>query len=108
MLMGFILDVLTFITCKSMMEDRLEREEIREKVFSYLSNNFFIDFTDDITPHTNLFTSGIIDSFGFIALITFLESEFVVRIGDECLLNGGLSSLESIITVVEELTRASD
>lgn len=86
----------------------MEQEKIREKVSSFLSKNFFIDFTDEITPHTNLFTSGIIDSFGFIALITFLEGEFVVHISDECLLNGDLCSLESIVTVVDEITRASN
>lgn len=50
-----------------------------QSIIEFLKSDLAID-VDDITDETPLFSSGIIDSFALVSLMTFIETEGGVRI----------------------------
>jgi D-alanine--poly(phosphoribitol) ligase subunit 2 len=75
-----------------------------EKIRQYLSETLLIEFSDDssgVSEGANLFESGLIDSFGFVQLVAFLEKEFDINISDDELLSDSLSSFAKIRAFVE-------
>jgi len=56
--------------------------EVREKLLNFISQQFRIP-RDDIDPDTSLVDQGVIDSFGFVEIVSFLEAEFPIVIADE-------------------------
>ena len=59
-------------------------DNIKEKIQQYIESNFLVDLSGaDFNDETNLFESGIIDSFGVIELISFIEKEFSINISNE-------------------------
>jgi len=48
-----------------------------------------------------LVDSGIIDSLGILKLVTFLEREFKVKLGDEALVPENFETLDAILALVE-------
>ena len=79
---------------------------MKEIIRKFLQNQFLFEFDENsITSHTNLFTSGLVDSFGFVELISFLEFKFQIKFLDEELLSNSLNSLDSITKTIEEKQR---
>lgn len=74
--------------------------EIIVPVKSFLTRQFLFEFTDQITDETDLFQEGIVDSFGFIELIGFLEKEFNIKFSDEELISGQFNSFNKIIGIL--------
>ena len=70
------------------------------KIRQFLEENFLVDF-DETPVEQDLFQTGYIDSFGFIELVGFLESEFDISIPNEDLVSGALASLTSILQYVK-------
>jgi acyl carrier protein len=50
-----------------------------EGLLHFLQNELSIDATE-ITPRTPLFSSGLVDSFAFVSLLAYIESESGFRI----------------------------
>ena len=71
-----------------------------DTIKAYLENNFLFEFGDDVDSDTNLFEAGLIDSFGFVELITFLEGEFKVKFEKHEMLGGNFASLDKIFAAV--------
>ena len=72
----------------------------QEKVKSFLANDLGLDVSI-IEPNTALFTSGMIDSFALIEMLSYLESEFNAKIDIADLGIDNLDNLESIAALVE-------
>lgn len=70
------------------------------RIKQFLENNFLFQFGGDITEDTNLFTAGLIDSFGFIELTNFLEREYNIKYASEELLSNSFTTLNKIIDTV--------
>lgn len=68
----------------------------------YLSQHFLVDFSKDANEDTDLFEQGFIDSYGYVELVSFLESQFKIRFTDEELISRELRSLRSIVSMVEK------
>jgi acyl carrier protein len=83
---------------------KADRAMVREKVQSYLSVNFLIDFGRDVSDETNLFMSGLLDSFAFVQLVGFIESEFKIKITDEDVTSDSLTSLGKMVNLICERT----
>lgn len=78
-------------------------QKVKEQVKSFLTKQFLFEFEEEtITSETNLFESGIIDSFGAVELVSFLESKFKIELTDEELVSGSLRSLDSIVKLIKE------
>ncbi len=68
----------------------------------YVETTFLVDLDGgELSTSSNLFAAGVIDSFGVVGIVTFLESEFGVTYSDEELLSPDLSSVEGMARMVE-------
>ena len=60
-----------------------EAKTMEDTIRRYIEESFLIEFGEQITAETDLFETQIIDSFGFVELVSYLESTFRVKITDE-------------------------
>lgn len=67
-----------------------------DKIIRFIEAQFLIEFGDEVTPQSDLFKDGIIDSFGYIHLMKYLEEEFSLKIDSEEFLLDVPSTLEAI------------
>jgi acyl carrier protein len=79
--------------------------DYREKIKAYVSENFNIEFDDEITEDSNLFQMGLIDSYGYLKILNFLESEFGFSLSDDDILSNVLSSLSSFYEFIEQKSK---
>ena len=70
-------------------------------VKQFIEETFLVKFENGVDEKTNLFKGGFIDSYGFIELVAFLESSHHIKITEEELTSGQLSSLEKIAAFIE-------
>ncbi|GGP81485.1 acyl carrier protein [Saccharothrix coeruleofusca] len=66
----------------------------------YLESEALIRFGEEITEDTDLFKAGVLDSFGYIALMNHLHERYGVELGEE-LLDSVRVSLRAIVELVE-------
>jgi acyl carrier protein len=59
----------------------------------------------DVLKSTDLFTEGLIDSFGILDLLARLESEFGVRVSNDDLTWQNFRSVEQIAGLISSLKR---
>ena len=72
-----------------------------QKIRNFIGSKSKIIQPSELTPATLLFTSGLLDSLTYIQLVTFLQSEFDIRLSDVIEVNGdNLDSLERILKAV--------
>ncbi len=75
---------------------------MEEKIKDFLGDTFFIDFEEEVSTDADLFKNGLIDSFGYMQILGFLEEEFDIVLSDEEMLDNILISLDQIVRFVEE------
>jgi acyl carrier protein len=78
---------------------------INDKIKKYLVETFLFEFDDKITETSDLFKLGILDSFGYIQLIQYLEDEFSVTFSEEEMLSNLLVSYSAIVNCVSQKFR---
>ncbi|MCX5433497.1 phosphopantetheine-binding protein [Streptomyces sp. NBC_00257] len=61
-----------------------------------IEDQFLVEFDGELTAETDLFKAGVMDSFGYIQLLTAVEREFSLQLTDEEFLRNIFSSLEAI------------
>ena len=83
------------------------RQEVETSILSFVEEHFLVELGKDFEIATNLFEAQIIDSFGFVELVRFLESAFKITIKDTDLISGELTSVQSIVNLVEQRTHDS-
>jgi len=72
-------------------------QNIKHQVRSYLLDNFLMGGTaQEIQDDTSFMGSHILDSTGFIELISYLEEQFGLQIRDEEMVPENLDSLKNI------------
>jgi acyl carrier protein len=72
-----------------------------QKLTDYLEESFMFEFSDEITQESDLFKAGIIDSYGYIKLIKYLQTEFGVTFSEEEILDNIFVSLQSLAECLE-------
>ena len=78
--------------------------QMDEKIRQYLAETLLIEFGEAsgaTSEDENLFESGLIDSFGFVQLVAFLEKSFDIKISDDEVLSDALSTYAKIRSFVE-------
>jgi len=75
-------------------------ERVEGPVLRFLQDALLLDLAT-IDVETDLFDRELIDSFGYVALVAFLEREFAIHIPDEELANVRLRSVASIVAFIE-------
>lgn len=73
---------------------------VTDCIAAFIETQFLVSFGEDFTPDTNLFSEGFMDSFGYVQLINFLQTEFGLTLGDDAILTNVMSSLSSMTKAV--------
>ena len=71
-----------------------------QAIREYLENHFLVEFKGDVSPETNLFESGSIDSYGYIELVAFLESQYKCKLTEDELASDSLNSLNNMVELI--------
>ena len=74
--------------------------QTQDKLLDFISQQFSID-KDDINLEGSLVDQGVIDSFGFVEIATFLEQEYSIVITDAQLNRENFGSVTKIVNFVE-------
>lgn len=74
---------------------------VKEQIRAYIQENVLLGDGDALTDNISFTESGILDSTGFLGLITFAESTFGIEISDEELDPENLETLSKISGFVE-------
>ena len=83
-------------------------ETIEEKIKTYLAVTCLINFDDNKTGNdTDLFQTGLIDSYSFVELVVFLEREFAIKVTDDDLVAVPFNSVNELVSYVREKQDAS-
>jgi acyl carrier protein len=72
----------------------------RARIESFLAQTLLLDDTVRLAPDTDLFREGLIDSFGYVQLVAFLEQEFGIKIGEDELMTDALSTVPNMERLV--------
>lgn len=76
--------------------------QLKDEIQQYLTDNFLVDFRGAVTAETNLFEAGLIDSFGFVQLVGYIEQEYKLKVTDEDVTSDALTTLTKIVAYVEK------
>ncbi|WP_030663681.1 acyl carrier protein [Streptomyces rimosus] len=74
-----------------------------QKIQQFIEERFLVQFGGEVTADTDLFQAGVIDSFGYIQLMSFIENDFALRDTDDELLSNIFVSLTDIDAFVAGL-----
>lgn len=77
-------------------------QSIEDKVINIISNNV-LNKEIVIDKNTNLVQDLVLDSIVFIQIILDIETEFEVEFPDELLTMDSLSSLSTIVSIIESI-----
>lgn len=80
-------------------------QEIQDKLLDFISRSFFVE-KDDINLDVSLMDAGIIDSMGLIEIVTFMETEFSLSIGDSLMTRENLGSVTRMVNFIKRETGA--
>jgi acyl carrier protein len=74
---------------------------IRDAIKAQIEDEMLVTYGEDFTDDTNLFEAGIMDSFGYVQLVGFLQETFGVTLNDEDILTNVMVSLARMTEAVE-------
>ena len=74
--------------------------DIGQQVRAYIGSNFIVSDLSALADDDSLLGRGILDSTGFIELVSYLEETFRIQITDDEMIPENLDSLGSITTYV--------
>jgi acyl carrier protein len=75
------------------------------KIRTFIADNFlFREDRADMSDNESLLEAGLIDSTGILELVSFLETEFGIRIADADIIPDNLDSIAKIVAYVERKT----
>ncbi len=69
---------------------------MNDRIRNYIEQRFLIEFDASFPEDTDLFKEGVMDSFGYVQLCRFLETEFNFRFSEEEMTSNVLTSLTRI------------
>ena len=82
------------------MEDIIQ---IQDRIKKFILKTSYIS-EDQINNDTQIFTEGIMDSMGFISIISFIEETFSITIVENELLETNFESINAIVDFVSRKT----
>jgi len=73
---------------------------VQERVKQFIAQNFYVSDPTQLTDDVSLITAGYVDSTGMLEIISFLESEFRIRVEDKEAVPENLESIGRIAAFV--------
>ena len=70
----------------------------------YVEDQFLVTYGEDFQSDTNLFAAGIMDSFGYVQLVEFLQIHFGVTFDDDAILGNVMVSVDRMAAAVGNLS----
>ena len=81
--------------------------EFQEKIRQFLSDELLVEFDGDhLNEETNLFESGLVDSYGFVELVSHIEGTGGIKFSNDEIMNAEFSSLKGFAEVTERLVES--
>ncbi|MBU1344831.1 MAG: hypothetical protein KKE44_07840 [Proteobacteria bacterium] len=77
-------------------------EIVKQKIETFMNETFLVKLDENINIETDLFVTGIINSYGYMQIINYLQDEFEIEMTNDELFSNVLSTFSSMITFVEE------
>ena len=74
--------------------------EVRDKIRSYIVENFLFGDDKGLEDSTSFLESGIVDSTGILELISFLEESFTMKVHDDELVPENLDSITNLLKFI--------
>ncbi len=75
--------------------------DIKQELRAYIAENFIVSSTASLSDDASLLDSGVVDSTGFIELISFLEEHFGIQVKDEEMVPENLDSIANLQAYVQ-------
>lgn len=75
--------------------------DISDKVRQFIQQNFYTASATQMADETSLLDAGIVDSTGILEVVTYLETEFGIKVDDSELLPENLDSIANIVGFVQ-------
>jgi acyl carrier protein len=73
-----------------------------QQIRDFIEEQFLIEFDESFPETSDLFKEGVMDSFGYIQLIRFLEKEFDIKFSEKEMTANVMVSLSQIEQTVEQ------
>jgi acyl carrier protein len=75
---------------------------LQDEIRGFISRTFLFEFGRDARDDTDLFDTGLIDSYGFIELVKFLEQTYGIGLSVDDLASTEMATLEGITRLVAD------
>lgn len=73
---------------------------VEDSIRAFITANFYVAEPDKLQGDSSLLDSGIVDSTGILEVVSFLETEFGIRVADEDMVPDNLDSIAQIAAFV--------
>ncbi len=80
----------------------IEKLKVRESLINYVFEKSDLDKKEDIPLNSSLLAEGVLDSFGIIELVEFIEFNWDIKINDEEFTLEKMGSIEKMKILIEE------
>lgn len=81
----------------------MKKEEIQDALLTFITRNFMVERVD-INLGTSMIDEGIIDSFGLVEIVTFMETEFCMTVDDDDMNRDNFGSVLKIVGYIHRQT----
>jgi acyl carrier protein len=72
-------------------------------IAQFIEERFLVSFSDgSLTLGSDLFEAGVIDSFGVVELVTFIQERFGVTLENDDLMSPLLASVSGLAELIEQ------
>jgi acyl carrier protein len=75
-------------------------DDVQRRVKDFISTNFYVTDPQFLEPEAPLVDNGVIDSTGILEVISFLEAEYGIKVGDQEMLPANFGSIARIAAFV--------
>lgn len=77
----------------------MNKQEIQDELLTFITRQFMVERTD-INLENSLIDEGIIDSFGLVEIVTFMETAFGLEVNDEDMNRDNFGSVVKIVAFI--------
>lgn len=78
----------------------ISEEKISSKIIDYMSETFPRVDSATLSPGTDLIEEGIVDSFGLIEIVSFIQREFNITVNDDDILPENFITVEAMTNYI--------
>lgn len=75
--------------------------EMRIKLRQFIQNNFLLGRGAELKDEDSFMHKGIVDSTGIIEVVSFVETDFAIKVGDDDLLPQNLDSINNLMAFIK-------